>query len=194
MNLVTLFIFILSLFQASDGAVTKNRIIDMAGQPKWNMMIANLSADAGKDFPFSEYVSQMFPSKQNPPHREVTMIPAHATCQASTCSSVPKTPPLPPGSVASNHSQLTTIFNQQLQIHPPSWKVHTTGNLLRPPPQPDQDQAQQQNPPSARHSLDPLPRTFNRHRWPEQYLGCEQRRRLSSPATGKRIFQVDSAG
>jgi len=67
MELIALFFFILFLSRLSDAAVAKSSKFHMAAQPNWDMVIANLSADAGKDFPYTEYVSQMFPSEHNPP-------------------------------------------------------------------------------------------------------------------------------
>lgn len=69
MELTALFFFMLFLSHLSDAAVAQSSKFHMAAQPNWDMVIANLSADAGKDFPYTEYVSQMFPPGHNFPPR-----------------------------------------------------------------------------------------------------------------------------
>ena len=74
MDLITLLIFVLSLFLTCDAAVTKDPKFHLTSQPNWDMVIANLSADAGKDFPYAEYVSRNDPSEHNHLHKRTQFL------------------------------------------------------------------------------------------------------------------------
>lgn len=57
MEPIALLIFFFSLFCSCNATITKDPEFHLPIQPDWNMVITNLSADASKDFPYTEYVS-----------------------------------------------------------------------------------------------------------------------------------------